>query len=82
MRKLRVRQQGVWYEIRARINNRETGRTGHIRGDRYWPRILEGEPPDRENGGKPPLIPASTTFPALQSARNIIAYKTSIPALR
>jgi REP element-mobilizing transposase RayT len=25
--------------------NRETGRTGHIWGDRYWSRVLEGEPP-------------------------------------
>ncbi|MDR2784753.1 MAG: hypothetical protein LBB83_02445 [Treponema sp.] len=32
--------------------NRETGRTGHIWGDRYWSRILEGDPPeDKENGG-------------------------------
>jgi REP element-mobilizing transposase RayT len=119
MRKLRVLKQGVWYEIRTQINNREplfrkdkvreifnrvfceaelrfifevrclrleddeltfyikpedglelpsimkwlkqtfaerynreTGRTGHIWGDRYWSRILEGEPPEgEENGG-------------------------------
>ncbi|MDR2784867.1 MAG: transposase [Treponema sp.] len=119
MRKLRELQQGVWYEIRTQINNREplfrwpevraifnrvfyetehrfvfeirclrleddwltfyikpedglelpaimkwlkqtfaqrynreTGRIGHIWGDRYWSRILEGEPPeDEENGG-------------------------------
>jgi REP element-mobilizing transposase RayT len=119
MRKLRVLQQGVWYEIRTQINNREplfrrskvraifnrvlheaehrfvfeirfprlqddwltfyikpedgfelpaimkwlkqtfaqrynreTGRTGHIWGDRYWSRILDGDPPeDEENGG-------------------------------
>jgi REP element-mobilizing transposase RayT len=111
MRQLRVLGQGVWYEIRSRINNREplfrhanalalfskvfretglrfvfevrglrleddwltfyikpedgfelpeimkwmkqvfaqrynamTGRIGHIWGDRYWSRILEGEP--------------------------------------
>ncbi|MDR2786242.1 MAG: transposase [Treponema sp.] len=32
--------------------NRETGRIGHIWGDRYWSRILDGEPPeDEENGG-------------------------------
>jgi REP element-mobilizing transposase RayT len=119
MRKLRELQQGVWYEIRTRINNREplfkkkkalaifdqvfwetklrfvfeicgrrlegdlltfyirpenglqlpeimkwmkqtfaqrynraTGRTGHIWGDRYWSRILEGEPPEEQNGGR------------------------------
>ncbi|MDR0388178.1 MAG: hypothetical protein LBH57_09110 [Treponema sp.] len=23
-----------------------TGRTGHVWGDRYWSRVLEGEPPD------------------------------------
>jgi REP element-mobilizing transposase RayT len=111
MRQLRILAQGVWYEIRTRINNREPlfrgvkalaifasvfretelrfvfeiralrleddwltfyirpedglelpdimkwmkqvfaqrfnsadGRTGHIWGDRYWSRILEGEP--------------------------------------
>jgi hypothetical protein len=26
--------------------NRHTGRTGHIWGDRYWSRIVEGEPPE------------------------------------
>jgi REP element-mobilizing transposase RayT len=31
--------------------NRAMGRTGHIWGDRYWSRILEGEPPEGENGG-------------------------------
>ncbi|MDR2785780.1 MAG: transposase [Treponema sp.] len=119
MRKLRILQQGVWYEIRTQINNREplfrvskvrkifnrvfheaelrfvfevrclrlqddwltfyikpgdglelpaimkwlkqtfaqrynreTGRIGHIWGDRYWSRVLDGEPPkDEENGG-------------------------------
>jgi REP element-mobilizing transposase RayT len=117
MRKLRLLQQNVWYEISTRINNREplfqekkvrdifkkvfretklrfafeirgfslkgdllrfyirpedglklsaimkwmkqtfaqrynrwAGRTGHIWGDRYWSRILEGEPP-KEIGG-------------------------------
>jgi hypothetical protein len=26
--------------------NLGTGRSGHIWGDRYWSRVLEGEPPD------------------------------------
>jgi REP element-mobilizing transposase RayT len=119
MRKLRILQQGVWYEISTHINNREplfcedkareifkqvfletelrfvfeiqglsfegdllkfyirpenglelpdimkwlkqtfaqrynreTGRTGHIWGDRYWSRILEGEPPEEANAGR------------------------------
>jgi hypothetical protein len=26
--------------------NRETKRTGHVWGDRYWSRVLEGEPPE------------------------------------
>jgi hypothetical protein len=121
MRKLRELQQGVWYEIRTRVNNREPlfrrwkalavfdwvfretqkkyvfqfrrlrlagdlltfyikpadgfqlpaimkwmkqvfavqfnqadGRSGHIWGDRYWSRILPGEPPegDAEGGTK------------------------------
>ncbi|MDR2784938.1 MAG: transposase [Treponema sp.] len=118
MRKLRLLKQGVWYEIRTQINNREplfrmskvreifnrvfheaelrfvfefcclrlqndwltfyikpqdglelpaimkwlkqtfaqrynreTGRIGHIWGDRYWSRILEGEPPENEENG-------------------------------
>ncbi|MDR2785430.1 MAG: transposase [Treponema sp.] len=119
MRKLRILKQGVWYEVRTQINNREplfrwpevraifnrvfqetelrfvfevrclrfeedelrfyikpedgmelprimkwlkqtfaqrynreTGRTGHIWGDRYWSQILEGESPEgEENGG-------------------------------
>jgi REP element-mobilizing transposase RayT len=118
MRQLRILGQGVWYEIRTRINNREalfrhanalalfarvfretglrfvfevrglrleddwltfyikpedgfelpeimkwmkqvfaqrynamTGRIGHIWGDRYWSRILEGEPPEVTEGG-------------------------------
>jgi REP element-mobilizing transposase RayT len=118
MRKLRILQQGVWYEIRTQINNREplfreskvrdifnrvlretelrfvfeirslrleddvlrfyirpedglelpaimkwlkqtfaqrynreTGRTGHIWGDRYWSRVMEGKPPEREEKG-------------------------------
>jgi REP element-mobilizing transposase RayT len=113
MRQLRILAQGVWYEVRSRINNREAlfrrhkalalfarvfretgfrfvfevrglrleddwltfyikpedgfelpeimkwmkqvfaqrynrleGRIGHIWGDRYWSRILEGEPPE------------------------------------
>jgi REP element-mobilizing transposase RayT len=117
MRKLRLLKQGVWYEIRTRVNNREplfrgykapvifarvfremelrfvfeirglrleddwltfyikpedglelpaimkwlkqtfaqrynraAGRIGHIWGDRYWSRILEGAPPEGEEG--------------------------------
>jgi hypothetical protein len=26
--------------------NRRAGRTGHVWGDRYWSRVLEGEPPE------------------------------------
>jgi REP element-mobilizing transposase RayT len=119
MRQLRKLEQGVWYEIRTRINNREplfrrhkalaifarvfqetmlrfvfeihglrleddwlkfyikpedgfelpeimkwmkqvfaqrynaaAGRIGHIWGDRYWSRILEGEPPEVEEGSE------------------------------
>jgi hypothetical protein len=36
----------------AQRYNRETGRTGHIWGDRYWSRILEGEPPEAGTGGR------------------------------
>jgi REP element-mobilizing transposase RayT len=34
----------------AQRYNRETGRTGHIWGDRYWSRVVEGEPPEGKNG--------------------------------
>jgi hypothetical protein len=37
--------------------NRETGRIGHIWGDRYWSRILAGDPPeDEENGGAAEVV--------------------------
>jgi REP element-mobilizing transposase RayT len=39
----------------AQRYNREDGRTGHIWGDRYWSRIVEGEPPEEgaeEAGGR------------------------------
>jgi hypothetical protein len=35
----------------AQRYNRETGRTGHIWGDRYWSRVVEGEPPEEEENG-------------------------------
>ncbi|MDR2786091.1 MAG: hypothetical protein LBB83_09290, partial [Treponema sp.] len=35
----------------AQRYNRETGRTGHIWGDRYWSRILAGDPPENEKNG-------------------------------
>jgi hypothetical protein len=36
----------------AQRYNREDGRTGHIWGDRYWSRIVEGGPPEEETGGR------------------------------
>jgi hypothetical protein len=30
--------------------NKVDGRTGHIWGERYWSRILDGEPPEEEEG--------------------------------
>ncbi|MDR3356009.1 MAG: transposase [Spirochaetaceae bacterium] len=39
----------------AQRYNRDSGRTGHLWGDRYRSRILEGEPPDGgEAAGVPP----------------------------
>jgi hypothetical protein len=35
----------------AQRYNRETGRTGHIWGDRYWSRVVEGEPSEEEENG-------------------------------
>ncbi|MDR2786485.1 MAG: transposase [Treponema sp.] len=131
MRKLRLLQQGVWYEIHTQINNREplfrwpevralfnqvlheaelrfvfeichlrleddmltfyikpqdglklpaimkwlkqtfaqrynreTGRTGHIWGDRYWSRIMAGEPPeDGEGNGSGTAVPDTGVRP-------------------
>jgi REP element-mobilizing transposase RayT len=37
-------------QVFAQRFNRLDGRTGHIWGDRYWSRILEGEPPEVEEG--------------------------------
>jgi REP element-mobilizing transposase RayT len=121
MRPLRILGQGVWYEVRTRINNREPlfrrhralaifkkvfrqtmfrfvfrirhlhleddwltfyikpedglelpdimkwmkqvfaqrynvaeGRIGHIWGDRYWSRIVEGDPGEEEAAASPP----------------------------
>jgi REP element-mobilizing transposase RayT len=31
--------------------NRAEGRIGHIWGDRYWSRVMEGEPPEAEGTG-------------------------------
>ncbi|MDR3357018.1 MAG: hypothetical protein LBO04_07520 [Spirochaetaceae bacterium] len=36
----------------AQRYNRDSGRTGHLWGDRYWSRILEGEPPDGGGAGE------------------------------
>jgi REP element-mobilizing transposase RayT len=33
-------------QVFAQRYNELTGRSGHIWGDRYWSRILEGEPPE------------------------------------
>jgi hypothetical protein len=33
--------------------NKVDGRTGHIWGDRYWSRILDGEPPEDDLEGEP-----------------------------
>jgi REP element-mobilizing transposase RayT len=47
----------------AQRYNRETGRTGHIWGDRYWSRILEGEPPENEENGRAAAISNSGVRP-------------------
>jgi REP element-mobilizing transposase RayT len=130
MRHLRILRQGVWYEIRTRINNREPlfrytkalaifakvfnetmlrflftirnlsleddwlkfyikpedgielpdimkwmkqvfaqrynaeeGRIGHIWGDRYWSRILEGDPVEEEAAENSERLPANGVRP-------------------
>jgi hypothetical protein len=58
-------------QVFAQRYNREDGRTGHIWGDRYGSRILEGEPPVEEGGeaSNPGVRPygeertAKTVFP-------------------
>jgi REP element-mobilizing transposase RayT len=37
-------------QVFAQRYNAAAGRIGHIWGDRYWSRILEGEPPELEEG--------------------------------
>jgi hypothetical protein len=37
----------------AQRYNRWAGWIGHVWGDRYWSRILEGEPPEEETSGAP-----------------------------
>jgi hypothetical protein len=39
-------------QVFAQRYNRAQGREGHIWGDRYWSRILEGEPPEAERVGE------------------------------
>jgi REP element-mobilizing transposase RayT len=130
MRQLRILKQGVWYEIRTRVNNREplfrghkapaifagvfretelrfvfeirglcleddrltfyirpedglelpaimkwlkqtfaqrynraAGRIGHIWGDRYWSRIVVGEPPEGEGTGEQAAAPDTGVRP-------------------
>ncbi|MDR3356378.1 MAG: transposase [Spirochaetaceae bacterium] len=41
----------------AQRYNRDNGRTGHLWGDRYWSRILEGEPPDGGEAGAAADVP-------------------------
>jgi hypothetical protein len=36
----------------AQRYNRWAGWIGHVWGDRYWSRILEGEPPEEETRGR------------------------------
>ncbi|MDR3355753.1 MAG: transposase [Spirochaetaceae bacterium] len=47
--------------------NRDNGRTGHLWGDRYWSRILEGEPPDG--------VEAAGDSPALCGVRPVIGQR-------
>jgi REP element-mobilizing transposase RayT len=41
-------------QVFAQRYNQATGRTGHIWGDRYWSRIVEGEPPEVDGEGEAP----------------------------
>jgi REP element-mobilizing transposase RayT len=55
----------------AQRYNREDGRTGHIWGDRYWSRIVEGEPPEEEaeTGGRAAVPGAGVRPPGGESGR-------------
>jgi REP element-mobilizing transposase RayT len=44
-------------QVFAQRVNRSEGRIGHIWGDRYWSRIVEGAPPVGEEDGEPEADP-------------------------
>jgi hypothetical protein len=46
----------------AQRYNREDVRTGHIWGDRYWSRIVEGEP-EEEEAGERAAVPGAGVRP-------------------
>jgi hypothetical protein len=50
-------------QVFAQRYNALTGRSGHIWGDRYWSRILEGEPPEDASGGGAGAAPATGVRP-------------------
>jgi hypothetical protein len=56
--------------------NRRAERTGHVWGDRYWSRVMEGEPPDGlspltpENPTKPGFSPKTPPDPRLRPAKH------------
>jgi REP element-mobilizing transposase RayT len=149
MRKLRELKQGVWYEIRTRVNNREPlfrrwkalavfdwvfhetqnkyvfevramrlagdllsfyikpadgfqlprimkwmkqvfavkfnqadGRSGHIWGDRYWSRIVEGEPPEGDAEGETKGNAGARPCPGETAENPLFSPPVSLPAPR
>jgi hypothetical protein len=47
----------------AQRYNRLMGWIGHVWGDRYWSRILEGEPPEDASGGEADAAPTTGVRP-------------------
>jgi hypothetical protein len=50
-------------QVFAQRYNAATGRIGHIWGDRYWSRILEGEPVEEEAAEAPGRLPPNGDRP-------------------
>ncbi|MDR3356888.1 MAG: transposase [Spirochaetaceae bacterium] len=59
----------------AQRYNRDDGRTGHLWGDRYWSRILEGEAPDGGEAGE-----AAAGVPPACGVRPVTTQRLAGPA--
>jgi hypothetical protein len=67
-------------QVFAQRYNALTGRTGHIWGDRYWSRILDGEPPEDASGGGADAAPATGVRPRRQKRERGPRFSADFPA--